>query len=141
MNGRVRYSAEIDPRYAICMKNLNYSCKPNRQAVEVRRTRESGANSKTISRERIAMIRYGFNIKTRSGQRVDNICIMASSREEAERRLRQMYHHCEIVACHSEAVRRSDPLDLEAVIGIISNDPVTIPAVARSMLRNKPIAH
>ena len=49
-----------------------------------------------------------------------------------------MYHHCEIIACHSEAVRRSDPLDLEAVIGMISNDPVTIPAVARSMLRTSP---
>jgi hypothetical protein len=87
------------------------------------------------------MIRYGFNIKTRSGQRVDNICIMASSRDDAERRLRQMYHHCEIVVCHTEAVRRSDPLDLEGVIGMISNDPVTIPAVARSMLRNKPSAY
>ena len=87
------------------------------------------------------MIRYGFNIKTRSGQRVDNICIMASSRDEAERRLRQMYHHCEIIACHCEAVRRSDPLDLEGVIGMISNDPVTIPAVARSMLRHKSSAH
>jgi hypothetical protein len=87
------------------------------------------------------MIRYGFNIKTRSGQRVDNICIMASSRDEAERRLRQMYHHCEIIACHTETIRRSDPLDLEGLIGIISNDPVTIPAVARSMLRNKSSAH
>ena len=87
------------------------------------------------------MIRFGFNIKTRSGQRVDNICIMASCRDDAERRLRQMYHHCEIIACHTEAVRRCDPLDLEAVIGMISNDPVTIPAVARSMLRNKPSAH
>jgi hypothetical protein len=87
------------------------------------------------------MIRFGFNIKTRSGQRVDNICIMAASRQDAERRLRQMYHHCEIIACNSEAVRRSDPLDLEGVIGIISNDPATVPAVARSMLRNKPGAH
>jgi hypothetical protein len=84
------------------------------------------------------MTRYAFNIRTRSGQRVDNICIMASSRDDAERRLRQMYHHCEIIACHAEVVRRSDPLDLEAVIGMISNDPVTIPAVARSMLRHKP---
>ncbi|HEY1460878.1 MAG TPA: hypothetical protein VGH59_12570 [Casimicrobiaceae bacterium] len=84
------------------------------------------------------MTRYGFNIRTRSGQRVDNICIMAPSRDEAERRLRQMYHHCEIIACNTEVVRRSDPLDLEAVIGMISNDPVTIPAVARSMLRHKP---
>jgi hypothetical protein len=84
------------------------------------------------------MIRFGFNIRTRSGQRVDNICIMSASRQDAERRLRQMYHHCEIIACNSEVVRRSDPLDLEGVIGMISNDPATVPAVARSMLRNKP---
>ena len=87
------------------------------------------------------MTRYGFNIRTRSGQRVDNICIMASGRDEAERRLRQMYRDCEIIACHAEAVRRSDSLDLEGVIGMISNDPVTIPAVARSMLRNKSGVH
>ena len=84
------------------------------------------------------MNRYGFNIKTRSGQRVDNICIMAASRQDAERRLRQMYHHCVIISCNSEVVRRSGTLDLEGVIGIISNDPVTVPAVVRSMLRNKP---
>ena len=82
------------------------------------------------------MSRYGFNIKTRSGQRVENICIMAACREDAERRLRQMYHHCEIIACHAEAIRRSDTLDLENVIGLISND-ASVPAVARSMLRNK----
>jgi hypothetical protein len=88
------------------------------------------------------MIRYGFNIRTRSGQRVDNICIVAASQIDAERRLRQMYHHCEIVHCQTEAVnRRSDPLDLEGVIGIISNEPATIPAVARSMLRNKASAN
>jgi hypothetical protein len=85
----------------------------------------------------VMMTRFGFNIKTRSGQRVDNICIMAANRQDAERRLRQMYHHCEIVACNSEAVRRSDPLDLEAVIGLISNDPATVTGVTRSMLRNK----
>ena len=83
------------------------------------------------------MTRFGFNIRTRSGQRVDNICIMAANRQDAERRLRQMYHHCEITVCNSEAVRRTEPLDLAGVIGIISNDPATVPSVARSTLRNK----
>ncbi len=88
------------------------------------------------------MIRYGFNIRTRSGQRVDNICIMAANQADAERRLRQMYHHCEIVHCQTEAVSpRNDPLDLEGVIGIISSEPDTVPSVARSMLRNKPGTH
>lgn len=88
------------------------------------------------------MIRYGFNIRTRTGQRVDNICIMAGTQADAERRLRQMYHHCEIVHCQTEAVGvRSDSLDLEGVIAIISNEPATIPSVARSMLRYKSGTH
>lgn len=87
------------------------------------------------------MNRYGFNIKTRSGQRVENICIMAIHREEAERRLRQMYHHCEIVACHTEAVQKSDPMDVEGIISMISSGPMTVPAVVRSVLRNKASAH
>ncbi len=82
-----------------------------------------------------SMTRYGFNIRTRSGQRVDNICIMAASRDDAERRLRQMYHHCQVVSCNSESVRRSDPLDIEGVISIISNDAPGVPTIARSMLR------
>ena len=36
------------------------------------------------------MIRYGFNIKTRHGQRVENIMIMAASQSDAKRRLRQL---------------------------------------------------
>ena len=87
------------------------------------------------------MIRYGFNIRTRTGQRVDNICIMAANQADAERRLRQMYHHCEIIHCQSQAVSlRNDPLDLEGVIGI-SNEPATVPSVARSILRNKSGTH
>jgi len=88
------------------------------------------------------MTRFGFNIKTRSGQRVDNICILAANQADAERRLRQMYHHCEIVHCQTETVNlRNDPLDLEGVIGIISNGEATLPGIARSMLRNKAGTH
>jgi hypothetical protein len=83
------------------------------------------------------MTRFGFNIRTRSGQRVDNICIMAANREDAERRLRQMYHHCQVISCNSESVRRSDPMDIEGVISIISNTDAAmgVPTIARSMLR------
>jgi hypothetical protein len=70
---------------------------------------------------RCVVVRYGFNIKTKHGQRVENILIMAASMDDAERRLRQMYHHCEIVDCREQAVpRRVDPLDMEGVIGLIS---------------------
>ena len=43
------------------------------------------------------MVRYGFNIRTKTGQRVDNILILAASLTDAERRLRQMYVQCEIL--------------------------------------------
>ncbi|NDP43710.1 MAG: hypothetical protein GZ089_13485 [Aromatoleum sp.] len=72
------------------------------------------------------MIRYGFNIRTRSGQRVDNIHIMAASQPDAERRLKQMYLHCEIIDCREQSVpRRVDTLDVERVIGLISASPST----------------
>ena len=67
------------------------------------------------------MIRYGFNIRARMGQRVENIMIIAATQHDAERRLRQMYHHCEIVECREQAVpRRVDTVDLESLIGLIS---------------------
>jgi hypothetical protein len=67
------------------------------------------------------MVRYGFSIKTRYGQRVENIHIMAGTQGDAERRLRQMYHQCEILECREQAVpRRVDTLDVEGVIGMIS---------------------
>jgi hypothetical protein len=67
------------------------------------------------------VIRYGFNIRTKHGQRVENILIMAATQNDAERRLRQMYHHCVIVECQEQSVpRRLEPLDVDSVIGIIS---------------------
>jgi hypothetical protein len=67
------------------------------------------------------MIRFGFTLKTRSGQRVDNILIMAVTRADAERRLRQMYWQCEILECRAQPrPGRPDSLDVEDVIEMIS---------------------
>jgi hypothetical protein len=56
------------------------------------------------------MTRFGFHIKTRSGQRIDNISILAATRDDAERRLRQMYRQCEILQCSARVVRHpGDP--------------------------------
>jgi hypothetical protein len=67
------------------------------------------------------VIRYGFIIRTKHGQRVDNIMIMAATQGDAERRLRQMYYQCEIVECNEHSVpRRVDTLDVADVIGLIS---------------------
>jgi len=70
------------------------------------------------------MVRFGFNIRTRLGQRVDNIQIMAATLDDAERRLRQMYVSCEIIERREQSItRRSETLDVENVIGLISAAP------------------
>lgn len=61
------------------------------------------------------MTRYGFSIRTKTGQRVDNIQIMAATLDDAERRLRQMYCQCQIIECREQSVqRRTDAAELYA---------------------------
>ena len=45
------------------------------------------------------MTKYGFRIRTRDGLTVDNLLIHGRDEGDAERKLRQMYHGCEIVEC------------------------------------------
>ena len=86
------------------------------------------------------MTRFGFCIRTRSGQRVDNLLIVAATRDIAERRLRQMYLQCGIVACRESAgASRTEPLDVEAVIALISGAPP--PATIAPGLRRGAAAH
>jgi hypothetical protein len=83
------------------------------------------------------MVRFGFNIKTRTGQRVSNIFIMAGAQSDAERRLRQMYRDCEILTCKMLAVpRRRGALDVEDVITIINaGEPSTMKTSAANDAR------
>lgn len=70
------------------------------------------------------MIRFGFNIRTKTGQRVDNIQILAATLADAERRLYQMYVNCQIIERREQSVaQRNDTLDVENVIGMISASP------------------
>jgi hypothetical protein len=67
------------------------------------------------------MVKFGFNIKTKTGHKVDNIMIMARDIDEAERRLRQMYQQCQILGSHeSSNESRRQSLDVDSVIGLIS---------------------
>ena len=79
------------------------------------------------------MIRFGFQIRTKTGQRIDSISILAATQDDAERRLRQMYHHCEVIDCREQAVpRRLDTLDVEGVIGLISGAAVRLASVQKA---------
>jgi hypothetical protein len=63
------------------------------------------------------MVRFGFKIRTKTGQRVDNILILAASLIDAERRLRQMYLQCEILERREQNVRApGDPATRHATV-------------------------
>ncbi len=67
------------------------------------------------------MNKFGFNIRTRGGQKVDNITIIARNFEEAERRLRQMYCQCEIVnSLEASSDGRRSATDVDSLIGMIA---------------------
>jgi hypothetical protein len=66
--------------------------------------------------------KYGFRIKTRNGLILDNLSVQARDRGEAERRITQIYHYCEILACHENATTaHAGAADVEGVIALISN--------------------
>jgi hypothetical protein len=46
-----------------------------------------------------AITKYGFRIRTRGGLIVDKLLIHGKDEVDAERKLRQMYQHCRILAC------------------------------------------
>ena len=64
------------------------------------------------------MKKFGFRIRTRGGSLVDNLTIQGHDREEAERKLRQVYHHC--VVLESKEIQESAPADASDFEGVIS---------------------
>lgn len=66
------------------------------------------------------MIKFGFKIKTRGGMTVENLMVQAHDRAEAENKIGQIYHHCEILECQELAQSiRGEALDLESMISLI----------------------
>ena len=67
------------------------------------------------------MNKYGFKIRTRSGSLVENLQVHANDRAEAERKINQIYHHCEILECQEVTpTLKKEGLDLEDVIALIN---------------------
>ncbi len=67
------------------------------------------------------MMKFGLKIRTRSGLPVDNLVVQARDQAEAERKITQMYMHCEIIECRQiQAPTRDDATDLDGIISLIS---------------------
>lgn len=78
------------------------------------------------------MDKYHFSILSRNRLRIDSIAIMGKDRDDAERKLRQMYRHCEVLSCETRPnaarpvpvpVRKpanDDRISLEQILRLIS---------------------
>lgn len=65
--------------------------------------------------------KYGFRIRTRNGLILDNLSVQARDRSEAERRITQIYHYCEILECQeNRRAAHAGAADVEGVIALIS---------------------
>lgn len=67
------------------------------------------------------LTKFGFRIRTRSGMTVDNLSIHGRDVEDAERKLRQMYHHCEVLECTAQRpLQSANASSFEDVIGLLT---------------------
>ncbi|MBI1395181.1 MAG: hypothetical protein GC151_04305 [Betaproteobacteria bacterium] len=68
------------------------------------------------------MVKYQFKVRTRSGMVVEAITIQGRDREDAERKLNQMYLGSTILECTELAppATREESLDIGGIISLIS---------------------
>jgi hypothetical protein len=64
-------------------------------------------------------VKYGFRIRTRSGMVVENLTIHGRDEADAERKLRQMYLHCQVLECRNLGGSR-DPVSFEDVVSLVT---------------------
>ena len=69
------------------------------------------------------MLKYGFKIKTRGGMIVDSLMVAARDRDEAERKVMQIYQRCEILDCRQmQQPVKEDGMSFENVISLIDKE-------------------
>ena len=61
-------------------------------------------------------IKYNFRIRTRHGLVVANLVIHGRDEADAERKLRQMYQHCQVLAYTIVAAKKSECVSFEDVV-------------------------
>ncbi len=71
----------------------------------------------------VDMKKFGFRIRTRGGSVVDNLAIQGRDLAEAERKLRQVYHHCVVLETRElQETAAGDASDLEGIISLIADE-------------------
>lgn len=65
-------------------------------------------------------IKYGFRIRTRHGLVVEHLVIHGRDEADAERKLRQMYQHCQVLDCMIVAAKKPEHLSFEDVVSLLT---------------------
>ena len=67
------------------------------------------------------MVKFDFSIQTRYGQKIESIVIAGRDQEDAERKLRQMYRHCEVLRSRiKDDSRQAQSASMEEILSLIS---------------------
>ena len=68
------------------------------------------------------MLKFEFSVKTREGQKIERIVIGGMDREDAERKLKQMYRHCEVLRCDikGQVMRPGIAHSVDDILSLIS---------------------
>jgi hypothetical protein len=75
------------------------------------------------------MTRFTFRVRTRNGLLVEAVNLQARDREEADRRLMQMYMGCTVLDCQTAMPDgREESASFESVISLIVREPTDPPA-------------
>lgn len=74
------------------------------------------------------MTRFTFRVRTRNGLVVEAVNLQARDREDADRKLMQMYIGCTVLDCQSGVPDgREDAMSFESLISLISREPTDPP--------------
>lgn len=69
----------------------------------------------------LSTTKYGFRIRTRQGLVVENLLIHGRDEADAERKLRQMYLHCQILDRSVKGGNgKAAPLSFEEVVSLVT---------------------
>ena len=70
------------------------------------------------------MLKFNFSLTTRDGQKVESVQIYGKDMADAERKLRQMYIHCEVTDCKTieTGSKVAQSSDIEDVLSLIAKE-------------------
>ena len=71
--------------------------------------------------------KYIYQIRSRNGAIVDNLQIYGRDAEDAQRKLQQMYRHCEILETRVVSPERTSTSSYEDILSLISSNSCNKP--------------